>query len=144
MPLESHKAPTPFCIIPTQKSFQGLSFEEKENSSFFCQTAIALKLNIQNAIESKKKVMLYFILQKRIQYIKIIQHYYRRYSLLLRIKKSILLYKLIQTRQKNAVLLQSYFRMRQCKKHFNKLLSNDALFLYSYPLTEEKKKKLTQ
>ena len=142
MPLESHDAPTSICIIPKQKSFFEFSSEEKERPSSFSNIALELKLNILTAIDEKKKVMLYFILQKRLFYIKTIQHYYRRYSLLLKIKKNILLYKLIQFREKNAVQLQSYFRMRQCKKHFNKLLSNDALFLYSYPLTEGKEEKI--
>ena len=142
MPLESHDAPTSFCIIPKQKSFYEFSSEEKERPSSFSNIALELKLNILTAIDEKKKVMLYFILQKRLFYIKTIQHYYRRYSQLLKIKKNILLNKLIQSRQKSAALLQSYFRMRQCRKHFNKLLSNDALFLYSYPLTEGKEEKI--
>ena len=142
MPLESHDAPTSICIIPKQKSFYEFSSEEKERPSSFSNIALELKLNILTAIDEKKKVMLYFILQKRLFYIKTIQHYYRRYSQLLKIKKNILLNKLIQSRQKSAVLLQSYFRMRQCRKHFNKLLSNDALFLYSYPLTEGKEEKI--
>ena len=142
MPLESHDAPTSICIIPKQKSFYEFSSEEKERPSSFSNIALELKLNILTAIDEKKKVMLYFILQKRLFYIKTIQHYYRRYSQLLKIKKNILLNKLIQSRQKSAVLLQSYFLMRQCRKHFNKLLSNDALFLYSYPLTEGKEEKI--
>ena len=141
MPLESHDAPTSLCIIPKQKSFCEFLSEEKKRPSL-SQLAIALKSNILTAIDEKKKVMLYFILQKRLFYIKTIQHYYRCYSQLLKIKKNILLNKLIQSRQKSAVLLQSYFRMRQCRKHFNKLLSNDALFLYSYPLTEGKEEKI--
>lgn len=82
----------------------------------------------------KKYELFEKIIQTRKNSAILIQKNFRKFILKNQLKMYFLISNIILKREKSVVLIQKNFRNYSIQKHFKTLLSNDAIFLYDFPI----------
>ena len=82
----------------------------------------------------KKYELFEKIIQTRKNSAILIQRNFRKFILKNRLKMYFLISNIILKREKSVLLIQKNFRNYSIQKHFKSLLSNDAIFLYDFPI----------